>query len=264
VNITIPATIEEATTGLDGIGKLLTAKEWERAAIVYAFTNPAQGQRNVGATAPKLSIRAFAALGITGLRHHTDVTAYRKAWESAILDGAPEAVPGVEIELPSLPWTSHLDGTNRSQEAVEDRTLKRILKDPERFAKLVEEPEVADLVIETVVRTPATRWRAQQAVRQLADEPLVRHPEPKPAGKAIESVINAITSFWDHPINHNGREMTYRQVIEIVRDNPDAVLQASLAPTASLHVGLARALDGMATEARRLADPLMIKAGSDE
>lgn len=44
---TIPETIEQATESLTGLERLLTAKQWERAAIVYAFT------RNGGKPGPK-------------------------------------------------------------------------------------------------------------------------------------------------------------------------------------------------------------------
>ena len=59
VQVHIPATIEEAKANLDGLGKLLTAKEWERAAIVYAFS----ANRPTSAIADvKLSFTAFSKL----------------------------------------------------------------------------------------------------------------------------------------------------------------------------------------------------------
>jgi hypothetical protein len=265
--VTIPATIEEATAGLDGIGRLLVAKEWEKSAIVYAYAKPGKAGAQSAAIVPtdeRLSFTAFAKLGVTGLRSHEDVAAYWRAWDSAIQDGAVATQPGMEVELPTLPWKSPYGDTSRGQEAVEDRAFKRILKSPERFAAAVEDPDVADLVADRVADTPAIRWRAEETIRETKPEETTRQTEPREPNKAIEAVITAINTFWDHPITHNDQQMTYRQVIEVVRDNPDAMLQASLAPTASLHLAMAKALERMAIEARRLGEPLMIKAGGDE
>jgi hypothetical protein len=38
VRITIPSTLDAATRSLEGLGQLLTTKEWERAANTWAWT----------------------------------------------------------------------------------------------------------------------------------------------------------------------------------------------------------------------------------
>ncbi|MBA2633833.1 MAG: hypothetical protein H0U86_12690, partial [Chloroflexi bacterium] len=61
--IQIPASLDEAVSNLNGLAALLTAKQWERAAIVFAFTtDEANGRGNRG-TSTALSARAFAELG---------------------------------------------------------------------------------------------------------------------------------------------------------------------------------------------------------
>lgn len=94
--IRIPDTIEEVKTqlgGLDhevsGLKQLLTAKEWKRAASVYAFAEVYDGLgrppkcRKSG----KLSTYEFAALGIHGLRGDDAVHEYILAWQGAIDTG---------------------------------------------------------------------------------------------------------------------------------------------------------------------------------
>ncbi len=68
-NITIPASLDEATERLAGLDRLLVAKEWERAALVYAFTREDRGGRPAGnrAETRAVSCREFARRGIAGL-----------------------------------------------------------------------------------------------------------------------------------------------------------------------------------------------------
>jgi hypothetical protein len=103
----IPTTIQEAIKRLDRLGQLATAIEWERAAIVYAFTYEgekgglgAQGSRKNEASL-RHTINDFAELGIHGLRTATTVRKYRSAWKE---HGALDLKPGSEVELPDVPW----------------------------------------------------------------------------------------------------------------------------------------------------------------
>jgi hypothetical protein len=99
----IPATIEEASRTLAGLDRLVTATEWERAAIVYAFTDPVVGNQ-VRRTAG-LSIEQFARLGIVGLKSPNSVRLYRTRWQAAINEGAAVPVrPGDDVELPDISW----------------------------------------------------------------------------------------------------------------------------------------------------------------
>lgn len=93
----------ELRNRLSGVGKLLTANKWERAAIVYAFTDIG-GPHNSGREKPeppKLNIRDFAALGFSGLTTNKSVSRYRDAWTTAISNGwAVPCEPGSTVTLP--------------------------------------------------------------------------------------------------------------------------------------------------------------------
>lgn len=105
----IPATIEEATTNLDGIAALLTAKEWERAALVYAFTV------EDGRTSPRkclnteaLTVAKFAALKIKGLGSENTVSMYRRLFAEQVEAGTVKPTkPGMSVDLSKLPdWVN--------------------------------------------------------------------------------------------------------------------------------------------------------------
>ena len=89
--ITIPGTIEEAKTALDGLGELLTAKAWERAAIVAAFTRlderggdrKSEAAINRSSEIDRLTPEKFAALGIHGLQSGNTVRLYVQTWQAA-------------------------------------------------------------------------------------------------------------------------------------------------------------------------------------
>jgi hypothetical protein len=150
-SIVIPKTIEAAKAGLGGIEALLTAKQWERAAIVYAFTQPgAQGGTQVNDGKPPLTISAFVALGITGLRDRHQVRLYRKAWESAMEVGAPNAKPGDTIVLPDLPWKDHFGEPTAD---VQERVARSyITRNPQVAVEAIKAvPAVAEAVTTAIV-----------------------------------------------------------------------------------------------------------------
>jgi hypothetical protein len=107
-SISIPVSLPEAQAALTSIDGLITAREWERAAIVYAFTHdgaPGSHWAEKRSEITTLSSRDFAALGISGLRSDQTVRRHRKAWQDAIDQGkAQVAVPGYSVQLPDLPW----------------------------------------------------------------------------------------------------------------------------------------------------------------
>lgn len=106
--ITLPSTVDEAVASLDGIGKLMTAKGWERAALVYCLTEPQQGKRSTS-TSIRRSYSEFAALGITGLKTIDTVRLYRQRWEEY---GDPSIKLGDTIALPSDDWPPTRTGTD--------------------------------------------------------------------------------------------------------------------------------------------------------
>lgn len=99
--ITLPSA-DQLSQRLGGIDGLLIAKKWERAAIVYAFTQPgSQGGIQVAPPPPKMNIRTFAAQGFAGLTSLQSVYHYRRAWEWAIAQGWAKSVePGETVVLP--------------------------------------------------------------------------------------------------------------------------------------------------------------------
>lgn len=107
-------TASELRERLDGIDRLLTARKWERAAIVYAFTDIG-GPRNSGREKPdppKLNIRDFAGQGYAGLTTNKSVTRYRDAWLTAISNGwAVPVEPGQEVTLPDEEFPAWPYGT---------------------------------------------------------------------------------------------------------------------------------------------------------
>lgn len=107
--VTIPASIEEATERLEGLGALLTATGWERAAIVYAFTTLEDSDGGDAATRATrntarglLSCNEFAALGIHGLKSGNSVRLHHQRW--AEHGRAKTVKPGQTVTLPTVEW----------------------------------------------------------------------------------------------------------------------------------------------------------------
>lgn len=97
----------ELRSHLSGLGVLLTARKWERAAIVYAFTEVGEVGRGrwYKPTPPKMHIRDFAAKGYAGLTTNKSVSRYREAWVTAIGNGwAVPVSPGMAVILPDEPF----------------------------------------------------------------------------------------------------------------------------------------------------------------
>lgn len=94
---------EELATRLGGVEGLLTATKWERAAIVYAYTEVGDIGRGrwYKPQPPKMHIREFAAKGYAGLTTNKSVSRYRDAWVTAINNGwAVPVEPGMSVILP--------------------------------------------------------------------------------------------------------------------------------------------------------------------
>lgn len=254
MQITIPATLVEAQASLTGIGALLTAKEWLRAALVFAFTEPDPGakrtQTSDGNPSEVLSIKAFAALGIAGLTNRETVAEYRKAWEAAMADGAPEATPGATFEMPNLPWPpgiiDHRRGTHATTAEVVEG-FKRVVRDPEKFNEIVASPEVADAIAERVAEHPATRWRADNQIKEHERrEREERDPGPKPINieHVLRTVTAALNEFWDREVQVGPDRRTFRQIVETVIENRHSPSMAwKMSPDLHLDDDLINALD---------------------
>ena len=105
--IRIPTEIAVLRERLNGLGRLLTARKWERAAIVYAFTEPGEIGRGrwYKPDPPRMHIREFAAQGFVGLTTNKAVSRYRDAWVKAIDNGwAAPVKAGQLVRLPDKPF----------------------------------------------------------------------------------------------------------------------------------------------------------------
>lgn len=174
----IPESMAGAIKELNGIGALLTAKEWERAAIVYAFTTDQQGtNQHQRKSANALGISEFARLGITGLRNHEQVSDYRKAWQSAIDDGQAIPVhPGDDVDLPTVPWKDHFGEPTVD---VQARVFRSVVEQPERFAQaLRDHPETATALAERVIELPALTTAVEHRLNAAITERFVDDSEP--------------------------------------------------------------------------------------
>lgn len=101
--ITIPATLDEALATLSGIGRLLTAKKWERAAILAAYVEVKVGPPIAGKAA--ITATEFAKFGIVGLTDPETVARYVNAWmaEVGVRPAAGETVQLPTVEFPPTP-----------------------------------------------------------------------------------------------------------------------------------------------------------------
>ncbi|HTF54798.1 MAG TPA: hypothetical protein VK735_45770 [Pseudonocardia sp.] len=172
--IKIP-TAGELEAGLQGLERLLTAKEWERAAIVHAFT------RNDGKGRPEkmsdsghfpATVADFAKLGFAGLKKRATVATYRKRWQEAIEAGlAPSVQPGDEIELPNLPWPPTRTGTDGDAKKESKKAkAKEYLADPEIGLEIVQEYLADPEQAREVVSDEATKVNLRKAAKADADE----------------------------------------------------------------------------------------------
>lgn len=104
----IPEDIEDAVLNLKGLGELITASEWQRAALVWAFTYEAKNQNDAGKDlSQRTSVNEFAR---TGVMSRPTVTKYRRAWRLAIENGfATDVKPGDLIDLPEVEWQPYFN-----------------------------------------------------------------------------------------------------------------------------------------------------------
>lgn len=184
----IPDSIEKAITALDGIGQLLKAKQWERAAIVYAFTRDGQGERNDLRTSDK-SVRSytltdFASLGIVGLESRMTVRFYRRAWSEAIDRGeATEVQPGQIASLPTADWPGSPElKDNMYRQSQQRRNLEGETSTPQSRARVVREllaePAVADELEDDIVDLAADSPRITARVLTTSAERRPTPPQP--------------------------------------------------------------------------------------
>ena len=177
--VVIPATIAQAKKSLNGIDSLLTATEWERAAIVYAHTTDEVTGRGKRGTSTALSARAFAELGIKGLASDRTVRNYRQAWKDG--GGKADIKPGDKVTLPDGKFPPGRTGTDGfdSGEGME-KTVTRMV-----------EKHGAKAVVGAVAKTDAAAVGEVAAETSEGVKGFIKASAPKemsPAGKASAEI----------------------------------------------------------------------------
>lgn len=213
--VRVPSSIEEAVKQLEGLEVLLVAKEWERAAIVYAFTDDSEG----GPT----SISAVAAMGIRGLQSRNTVRKYRDAWQFAVDTGAAERVgPGDMVTLPDLGWPPVDTDEERGRKRISPTTpieeaMDHVVGIYGAEAVVENLAETApEAIIQTVADHPVELFdKAEKRVARVEIPPM-----PKP-GMAAEHVSADIGELFSHAVSDvdDARKMLEEAIAEGVRFN---------------------------------------------
>lgn len=175
----VPATFTVPDT-IEGVRGLMTATKWEKAAIVYAYTQPmtkAEAGRKGGASNPKTgvasfpcSIAEFADLGITGLNSETTVAFYRDQWTDAMRKRKAKATKiGEAFEVPTIPFPSSekRTGTGLDNRRMTPANVAEAIKSDPKYRDAVAE------VIKTDTEVAEVAWtaieEAEEARRKEAD-----------------------------------------------------------------------------------------------
>jgi hypothetical protein len=137
----LPESFEGARDQLAIEGGITNSSEWRRAAIVYALTEPKQGQRtdltssNVGrsfSVVGKISFQALADWKVIGLRKRQHVSAYWHFWQAAIDAELAEPIElGDPYVEPDMEWPGfrHYKGDpDKPEDDTEDDPFTRIAK----------------------------------------------------------------------------------------------------------------------------------------
>lgn len=212
MTITIPKTFAAAKKRLTGLGALLTATEWERAAIVAAFTEPRAGQGTNVPTGTKVhSPTTFAQLGIHGLSDRRTVQHYRAAW----VDRYGSVVPGQTVALPN----DRFPDNPRSPEGTIASFRSAVQKDPTVLQKVIRgtkdedgsaDPQVVDERVESMTDAIATGLAADPYIAakvQTKVEAKQSTPQPKAPGQDWSKVVRAVRT------NHGRADLAVRDLI---------------------------------------------------
>lgn len=180
----IPATLED----LHSWDK---ARGWERAALVYAWTEPQQGERtDLGHNGPKLSLTDFADLGIGGLTKRHTVAWYRKQWSDHAAKKYLSLKPGDPMPKtwPKTKWPPSPRGTDGfSSPDGAKATLAKIARDnPEAFTELVAEDEAVRDVTTTAVAADHT---ATVSVMNKHDEAHTKKPTTRQPPTVVDGAL---------------------------------------------------------------------------
>lgn len=178
----VPASIEDATARLTGLESLLTATEWEKAAIVSAFVSlgrqslatSSSGKCRACAEGRAHGTAEFSAHGIAGLKSQDSVRRYVKAW--TVEAGLTPPLKGQDVDLPDMPFPSA--PADRSGGQTGGVTLDRIIANPAKVAEAI----AADPALAKAVATDSEAHLAVMREANLAEPARGRSkPEDKPA-----------------------------------------------------------------------------------
>jgi hypothetical protein len=203
-HVTLPASLDAAVGKLNGINSLLRAREWERAAIVYAFTKKVGGGARTGRETGQLSLREFADLGIAGLTNRESVARYHDAWQDAIDKGEAQPVtPGQKIKLPDAEWPPDSKISEFAPErraAAEEAARKQgvgvnkvadVLNNPAAVAAAIQaDATFADKVVNKGADVESRLSASIQRKRTKRDRDL---PIPEPERTGMESRITVMS-----------------------------------------------------------------------
>jgi hypothetical protein len=149
--IILPASIEDAKPRLISLDSLAAATEWERAAIVFVFTELV-GQGGQKTNPSLLTADEFAALRFAGLKSKDTVRRYHEAWAT---HGDPDIKAGDKIELPDVTYPSG-PTSNRGSRLTPSNAVKEVRALPDEtkeevVLELIQDPDLALLALDQVV-----------------------------------------------------------------------------------------------------------------
>jgi hypothetical protein len=249
--VQLPRTIGSAERSLEGIDQLLTAKGWERSAIVYAFTYEGKPGPQIAREVVRSTIREFAGKRIGGLRTQDAVRHYRDAWKRAIEEyGAADVRPGQKVTLPDQPFPAFYPTNmnpagreNLAQQAEADGVgiskVMNVAANPKAVASAITaDPEFMEKVIEHMPRRARVNTalgihdalQAEEVAARDAERGRPMPPRPMPdygaAGafvwretvrKALPPLRKALTQYHlEHiHLNADDRELFEEILIQI-------------------------------------------------
>jgi len=197
--ITIPGSIEEAETALNGLEALLTAKEWQKAAIVAAFVKPGIRKRQ----GQFMTTSQFADLRISGLQSQNTIVMYVQRWLDAHDGIHPE--PGAQVALPDIEWPVSRTGTDGydSEQGAIDTITKIAEKHPDALTKAAERSDsVAEATADAVEQASPVRSKVvKRATKRNKEHKEKIKDKAKPltdvADKAKDNYDEAETGHTD-------------------------------------------------------------------
>ena len=109
----IPSSIEDMRSRVNDLTALLTASEWELAAIIWACTTDelrGRPPKGVNTDTFPMPLKVFAAERFKGLHSVNTLKKYRAAWKLAIEHGIAEDIRlGDSVVLPTADWQTYFN-----------------------------------------------------------------------------------------------------------------------------------------------------------